>query len=418
MIAWLDCASGISGDKFLSALLDAGEGDSSFTLDHVVSALRSLGLAGISVGTERVVRGGVAGLHLTTHCDEPPTHRTWADIRELISTSDVPEGARERALATFAALADAEARVHGTTPDLVHFHEVGALDSILDIVGVSIGLEALGICHLRCSPVATGGGLVGGVAHGTLPVPAPATLELLRDVPLAGGDAYGPGTGELTTPTGAALVRTNADSFGWLAGMNPARIGYGAGTREVPGISNVLRVVLGELLAPADDADPDGPATPGTPEPTDAPSRETVVLLETAVDHIAPEQVAFSAEELRSAGALDVWQVPAAMKKGRLGIELRVLAAPPDANRLATLVHDLTGSLGVRQTRMTRTVLTRESRLFAGPWGEFAAKVTGSGASLRVRPEHEEVARIARATGMAYGEVSRRLTKAAEDGDG
>lgn len=400
MIAYLECTSGISGDKFLGALLDAGAADGSFTLEHLNTALASLGLAGIEATAERVVRGGIAGLHVSIPAEENPPHRHWAAIRAMIEDAGLPEGARVRALRAFEALARAEATVHGTDPEHVHFHEVGAADSIADIVGVSLGLELLGIERLVCSTVAVGSGTTGRTAHGTLPVPAPATLELLAGAPVEAGVA----TGELTTPTGAVLVRVNADEFGPLPPMRPARIGYGAGTRETPGMPNVARLVIGHVL---------GVTATSSDEP--ALDAEPVALLETTIDHIAPEQVAFSAEELRAAGALDVWQSPTAMKKGRLGIELVVLARPDDAERLAQLVHDLTGSLGVRRTDLTRTVLERRVTEISGPWGPFRVKVSGVGASRRVRPEHDDIARIARATGMHYDEVARRLSEIAED---
>ena len=404
MIAYLDCTSGISGDKFLAALLDAGAAGEVFTLEHLNAALVGLGLTGVCAGAGREVRGGLSGLHLTIPAEENAPHRHWGDIRRMLESANLADGARDRALRTFEALARAEATVHGTKPESVHFHEVGAADSIADIVGVCLGLELLGVSRLVCSTIAVGSGVTGQTAHGILPAPAPATLELLAGAPIESGLA----SGELTTPTGAALVRVNADAFGPLPAMVPARIGYGAGTRETPGSPNVARIVLGHELLPATE--------PRAPE-TDAAPLEPVVLLETTVDHIAPEQVAFAAEELREAGALDVWQTPAAMKKGRLGIELVVLSRPEDAERLIQAVHDLTGSLGVRRTQLERSVLARHVREAEGPWGGFRVKVSGEGDSRRVRPEHDDIARIARATGMHYGEVTRRLREAAEADD-
>lgn len=406
MIAYLDCVSGVSGDKFLAALLDAGAADQRFTLEHLNDAIAALGLAGIEASAARVLRGGISGLHLTIPAEENPPHRHWHQIRTMLLEAELPQGARDRALRAFEALASAEATVHGSDPESVHFHEVGAADSIADIVGVSLGLELLGVEHLVCSTIAVGSGVTPRTAHGTLSVPAPATLELLAGAPIESG----PAAGEMTTPTGAALVRVNADAFGPMPTMVPSRIGYGAGTRETPGMPNVLRLVMGHGLHPETDA----PRAAGDPASKES-SHEPVVLLETNLDHIAPEQIAFAAEELLASGALDVWQTPAAMKKGRLGIELRVLALPQDAERLATAIHELTGSLGVRRTELGRTVLAREILEVHGPWGEFRVKVSGEGASRRVRPEHDDIARIARATGMPYHEVSRRLSQAAED---
>lgn len=404
MIGYLDCSTGISGDKFLAALLDAGEADGAFTLADLDALLAGFGLAGVTASAARVVRSGIAGLHVEIPAEENPPHRHLAEIRSLIEGAGLPSRAARRALEAFARLAEAEARVHGSTPEQVHFHEVGAADSIADIVGVCLGLELLGIEELVCSTIALGSGTTPRTAHGVLPVPAPATLQLLAGLPVEGGQV----PGEATTPTGAALVAVCADAYGPIPPMTPARIGYGAGTRDVPGSPNIARLVLGHRLSPAREQRPATDVTPaGTTEP--------VTLLETTIDHIAPEQVAFAAEELRAAGALDVWQTPAAMKKGRLGIEMRVLARPEDAERLSLAVHDLTGSLGVRRTDLERSVLAREVLEVEGEWGAFRVKVAGEGAARRVRPEHDDIARIARATGIGYGEVARRLTEMAED---
>lgn len=412
MLAYLDCTSGISGDKFLAALLDAGEADGRFTTSHLAAATDALGLAGVRVESTRVTRAGISGAHLAITAEENPPHRTWPAIRDMIEgSSAIPRGARDRALRAFEALARAEARAHGTTEERVHFHEVGAADSIADIVGVSLGLELFGIERLICSRIALGEGTV-RCEHGVLPVPAPATLELLRGVPVYGASPAETGrsseTGELTTPTGAALIVANADGFGPMPDMLPTRIGYGAGSRDIAGLPNVARLVLGHQLATLDETLPDARATTADGPAADERT-EPVVLLETTLDHLSPEQVAFAAEELRDTPALDVWQAPAAMKKGRLGIELRVLVRPGDADAIATRVHELTGTLGVRRTAMERSVLEREVVTHDGPWGPFRVKVSGAGASARVRPEHDDIARIARETGEGYEDVARRL---------
>lgn len=393
MIAYLDCSSGISGDKFLAALLDIGEGTGEFTLETLAAAVEGLGVGEAALTASRVVRGGLSGLHLEVDVAGEPPHRSWADVRMLLERAPLPARARERGFEAFALIAQVEARAHGTDPEHVHFHEVGATDSIVDIVGVSLGLELLGIERLVCSTVAVGSGLTPRTAHGVLPAPAPATLELLLGVPVEAGAA----SGELTTPTGAALVRTNADAFGVLPAMTPVLIGYGAGSRELDGVPNVARLILGHVLEPAQE-----------PLPLDG-ARERVTLLETAVDHISAEEIAATADRLRDLGALDAWTVPAAMKKGRLGVELRVLVRPDDATRIEQLVHEHTGSTGVRRTELTRSVLAREELVVEGPWGEFGVKVSGTGASRRVRPESDEVARISRETGRPYAEIAREL---------
>lgn len=419
MLAYLDCSSGISGDKFLAALLDTGRTDGRFTIEHLQEATRALGLVGVSIVSQQVTRAGMAGLHVLihaekTHAEKNDPCRHWADIRTMIERASLVPAVRERALRTFSTLATAEGKVHGVEPEYVHFHEIGSVDSIVDIVGVSLGLELLGIEQLVCSTVAVGAGTVSALRHGILPVPAPATLELLTNVPIEAGSA----TGELTTPTGAALIASNADRFGPLPAMIPSRIGYGAGTREIDGLANIARIVLGHPLMPADLEDPlvhsDTNAAPSQIAAGLDDNREPVVLLETTLDHLSPEHIAFAAEELRTDGALDVWQIPAAMKKGRLGIELRVLVRPDDADMFADRIHELTGSLGVRRVPMIRSVLAREVRMCEGPWGLFRAKVSGHGATVRIRPEHDEIARISRQTGESYMTVAKRLRDAAE----
>ena len=246
----------------------------------------------------------------------------------------------DRAIAVFIRLAVAEADVHGVSVDEVHFHEIGALDTLLDVVGVATGLAALGVEQLTVTPIAVGEGTI-ETEHGTLPVPAPATAGLLLGVPVDPGPrrADGQPAGELTTPTGAALVSVFATGYGPMPAMSPTSIGYGAGTRDL-GFPNVTRIVLGEAMKLA------GPARVATA----GLAVETVTLLETNIDHLSAEQLAFCAEELLAAGALDVWQTPVVMKKGRAAVALSVMCAPADAERLAVRVHSVTGTLGVRRS--------------------------------------------------------------------
>jgi len=405
MIAHLDLSSGASGDKLLGALLHAGEraavarGLGADVPVFVADDLRVV-LAAIApearLVTERVVKGGISAMALRVEADSQPPSRHWKDIRALIEAAPITDGARARALRAFELVAEAEALVHGTDVDHVHFHEVGGIDSIADIMGVSVALDALGIDELICTPPALGSGTV-ETSHGTLPVPAPATAEILA----RGGVPTTPGTvpGELTTPTGAALVAANATGYGPLQPMRPRVIGYGAGTRTLPGIANVARLIIGEPLEEA--------LTRTLAEPP-AGELERVVLLETNLDHLSPEAVAFAAEELLTAGALDVWQTPIAMKKGRSAVVLSLLAHPADAEPLAARLHALTGTLGVRR-ELVRSVVAREVRDVLTPWGVVRVKV-GAG---RVRPEHDDVARIAREHSLAYDEVSREVERLA-----
>ena len=382
MIAYLDCTSGISGDKFLGALVDAGAPE-----EAVRSALAAIDPS-ITVTFADVIRAGVRGRTVAVTATHEPSARSWDSVRALIERANLDEVVRETSLAAFSLLADAEATVHGVAPDDVHFHEVGALDSIADVVGTATALHALGIERLVCGPVAVGSGTI-ETAHGTLPVPAPATALLLSGVPIEAGLA----PGEATTPTGAALVRACASEFGPVPAMTLEAVGHGAGTRDVPGVPNVARVMLGSR--------PDS-AGPGLQE-------EAVTELVTAIDHLSAEQLAFCCEELRAAGALDVWQAPVVMKKGRLGTSVTALCSPHDAARLARLVADATGTLGVRVRPMTRYVSARELRVVETSFGPVHVKAADMETVRRVRVEYEDVAEIARREQLPIDVVSRRL---------
>jgi len=396
-IAYLDCSSGISGDKFLGALLDAGEASGEFTAEHLRAIVATLAPEA-RVSVERVLSHGVSALSVRVTADDVAPHRHWSGIRALIAGADtavLAEPVREASLRAFEALAVAEAAVHGTDVERVHFHEVGAIDSIVDIVGVCAGVHALGIERLTASSIAVGSGTV-ETSHGVLPVPAPATAALLRGLPIVPG----PSTGELTTPTGATLVATLAAEFGAPPAMTVEASGYGAGTRDI-GAPNICRIMLGEAAAPTTSASATSPAC------------EQVILLETNIDHLPAEEIAFAAEELMAAGALDVWQTPIVMKKGRSAVTLSVLATPDDANRLAEQTIALTGSLGVRRSRLERSCVPREVRDVATPWGLARVKI-GAG---RLRPEHDDVARIAREHGLAYAAVAREIERLATEPD-
>lgn len=380
MIAHLDCSTGVSGDKFLGALLDVGTPSGQFTPEDLSALLAALAPEA-RVVVERVRTHGIAATAVRVETAAQPTHRSWGSIRSLLQDASLPAAVRERALTAFGLLAEAEARAHGVPVDDVHFHEVGALDSILDVVGVSAGLAALGVESLSCSPIAVGWGTV-DTSHGRLPVPAPATAFLLEGLPTQPGPVRPDGSppGELTTPTGAALVRACASGFGTAPAMTPTGHGYGAGTRDI-GHPNVCRITLG---------------TPATgPLALDT---ETVTLLETNIDHISPEAAAVAADQLLAEGALDVWTSPITMKKGRAAFLLSVLAAPERAEHLAARVVALTGSLGVRRRALERYVASREVRVVETRLGAVRIKDGGG----RARPEADDVARIARENGVSF----------------
>lgn len=409
-VAHIDCSTGVSGDKLLGALLDLAGADAA------ADALDAAGLERLvaplapeaRLVTRAVVSHGVAATNVRVEAAGDSPHRTWRDIRAMLESAGLPDATASRAVDVFAALAETEARVHGVDPDAVHFHEVGALDSIIDVVGVCACLDALRLDALTCSPVATGWGTV-GTSHGVLAVPAPATALLLEGVSTVSGPARPDGSepGELTTPTGAALVRTLCGSFGPPPSFTPAAVGHGAGTRDI-GHPNVCRVTLGTADETA--------GMPGRPDGEEHGGHRTepVAVLETNLDHLTPEAVAFTVERLLESGALDVWTHPIVMKKGRAAVTLALLCEPGEAARLTDELHGLTGTLGVRRHDLVRSVAPREQTGIATPWGPVRFKVGAD----RARPEHEDVARIARERRLAHDVVDRELRALFDEGHG
>jgi uncharacterized protein (TIGR00299 family) protein len=384
MFAFLDCFSGISGDKFLGALVGAG-----LDPDVLRDRLALLDIDGYSVDVSEVRTAGIAGVRVGVTVEHGQRSRDWRAIRELITGSRLSDPVKQRALDAFGRLAVAEAAAHGVEVDAVHFHEVGAVDSIVDIVGVAIGVVELGITELWATPVRLGHGMV-STAHGMLPVPAPATAELLRGVPVYAGELEG----EMTTPTGAALLRALVTRYAPMPPMSVAREGWGAGSLELS-IPNLLRLTLGELELGGG----------GLTE---------IAVLQSAIDHVTAELLAATLDIALAEGALDAWAEPIRMKKGRVGTEVTVLARVEDAARLTDLLMLHTGTLGVRRTITWRQVDVRRVETVSTTLGTVRVKVQGSGASLRVRPENDDVVSIARSTGMPLDRVARTLTEQAE----
>ncbi|MEM7810658.1 MAG: nickel pincer cofactor biosynthesis protein LarC [Planctomycetota bacterium] len=378
----LDAATGVAGDMTLAALLDLGAEEA-----VVAAAVDSLGLDGVELVVDEVKRKGFRAKHVTVRHPEQHAHRHLRHVEEIIARGDLTDGARAHASDMFGLVAVAEAKVHGMTVEKVHFHEVGAVDSIVDIVGVAVAIDSLGIESISCSPVPVGRGTV-TIAHGVCPLPAPATAEILTGVPLA--DV--PVEAELTTPTGAAIVRTFATSFGPLPPLAIERIGYGAGTREFADRANILRLILGQSATSA---------------VADGLSREPVVELVTQVDDVTGEVLGHAASGLLAAGALDVAMASLVMKKGRPGTELSVLARPEDADRLEAMVFAETGTFGVRRRELVRTVRDREVVERQTPDGPIRFK-RGGGPGGGETPEFDDCVSVARASGETPREVYRR----------
>lgn len=382
-IAWFDCFSGMSGDMTLGALVSAG-----WPAGELESLPGRLGLQGVRVGVKDVRRGPLAALQVevVVEATQQP-HRHLRHVEEVLARADLPAAVRERSLAVFRRLAAAEAEVHGTPVEQVHFHEVGAADALVDVAGALLGLERLGITRVHASPPRLGRGSVRS-EHGLIPVPAPATALLLRGAPVEIGEVES----ELTTPTGAALLATLVEDWGPPPAFRLERVGTGAGSRDLAGQPNVLRVFIGEAQEPA---------------AAGALRHHRVAVLETALDDENPQYVGALLPRLLAAGALDAMVVPSLMKKGRPGMWLIVIAEPESADVLARLLLTETTSLGVRVRHDERVELERRAEPVETSFGRILLKVASlPGGGERAVPEFESVREAAERAGRSLREVA------------
>ena len=394
-VLYFDCFAGISGDMTIGALIDLG-----IDVESLKQQLASLGLSGYEIKIDRVERGGIAATKFNVELEPTPQPaRHLADIREIIDNSKLSELARSRSLRAFERLAEAEARAHGTTPDAVHFHEVGAVDSIIDIAGAMIGFEMLGVDRFVSSPLRVGYGSV-KAAHGLLPVPAPGTAEILRGAPIYAGDIEG----EFVTPTGAAIVATLCESFGVMPGLSIERIGYGAGSRNPAGFPNALRLVLAEL------------SEEGSQDRENRPSYETdnrVVVIETNIDDMNPQAYEYVMKQAFKLGALDLFITPVQMKKSRPGVVLTVLSEQPSAGPIIDMLLAQTTTLGVRYYEAKRRILARVVEMVETEYGSIRVKVaTDGGRTLHFQPEYEDCVRLAEAADVTLLEVQAAASAA------
>lgn len=378
-VVYFDCFAGVSGDMIIGAQLDLG-----VDLESLKQQLASLDLKGYQIGSRRVERGGIAATKFDVEVEqEAQPERTLADVRSIIAKSGCSDWVKARSIQIFERLAEAEARAHGTSVDKVHFHEVGAVDSIIDTVGAMIGFELLGAKRFFCSPLRLGSGLI-ETQHGRLPIPAPATAELLGGVPVYAGEIEG----EFVTPTGAAIVTTLCETFGPLAQMNVARVGYGAGSRDPRGYPNALRLVMGEIE-----------------EATDK-RVETITVVETNIDDMNPQVYGFVMERAFALGALDVFIVPAQMKKDRPGILLTVLCKPEAFDAIIEMLLAETTTLGIRYYEAKRRALERAIETVETPYGQVRIKVARkAGRTLHFQPEYEDCVRLALEANVTLLEV-------------
>lgn len=374
---YFDCFSGASGDMIIAALIDAGASEGAVT-----DAVRTLPIQVWDLSTEHRMKGGVRAASLYMACDLSPVTRNYKDIVSLLESADLHARVRERSLDAFRVLAEAEARVHGVPVDEVHFHEVGSEDAIIDIVGACAALEDLGPERVIVSSIATGRGYTDSM-HGTIPLPAPAVIEILT-----GATLYERGDHELITPTGAALLASWADSFGAMPPMALTTVGYGAGAAELEW-PNVLRVIVGE---------------------SEGATRSEIAteVLETNIDDMSPELIPYVIERVLDAGALDAWATPVHMKKGRIGAVLSALIERGDSQAVLDVLFRETTTFGVRISSVDREILDRKEVELAVAGHRVRIKVGyRNGAVVSAAPEYEDAAAAARATGMPLKDVYR-----------
>jgi uncharacterized protein (TIGR00299 family) protein len=379
-IAYFDCFSGISGDMVLGALVEAGA-----DLRAIETELRKLGLEGWSISAEKVKRGAIFATHVKVESSEGHHHRGLSIILGRIDKAGLAPRAAERARRIFTRLAEAEAKVHNMPVEEIHFHEVGAVDSIVDIVGAAVGFELLGIDEFACSALDVGAGQV-KTTHGLLPVPAPATVELLRGAPM-----YTSGVArELVTPTGAAIATTLSTRYAQIPEMTLKAVGYGAGSADFAEKANVLRILVGEN------------ATSQSGEHWDAP----VSVIETNLDDMSPQIYGYLVERALAAGALDVFSTSVQMKKNRPGVLFTILCDPSHTARLIDLVFRETTTIGVRTYDVRRKVLDREVVRVETQFGEVRMKISRmNGSVLNATPEYDDCQRLAAEKGIPLKQV-------------
>jgi len=395
-LALLDCPTGLAGNMLLAALLDLGVPES-----VVREPLACLGLDGAyELDLEERRSGGLRGLHLQVELTEPsPPHRHWGDLRVQLAEAPPEPQLKQRVLAVFALLAEAEAAVHGYGADQVHFHEVGAVDALVDVVGVCAGLLYFGISELICTPPPAGHGRV-STAHGQLPLPVPAVLELarVRQLPLASSEGFPPA--ELTTPTGMALMAALADRFGQAPALVPEAVGVGLGTRQLDR-ANLLRLVLAQPQAPVS-----------------GERQETLLQQQAQIDDASGEDLAFLMEALRQAGALEVFSQPMQMKKGRPGTLVTVLVRPEQAADLRRIWWQWGSSLGVREQWQQRWELRRDQFSLTTPWGPVRIKrAVRPDGTLQCKPEMDDLMTLARRHALPPAELRRLVLTLLEQQD-
>jgi pyridinium-3,5-bisthiocarboxylic acid mononucleotide nickel chelatase len=383
-VAYFDCFSGISGDMIIGAMLDAG-----LELSYLESEIKKLGLKNVEIKASKTVRQNIASTQFTVLFEEQKHHRHLKDLYALVDNTSIDQDIKDKAKEVFHKIAVAEAKIHNMPVEKVHFHEIGAIDTIVDVLGALTGFRKLGIEKVFSSKLNVGSGFV-TFSHGKFPVPAPATAEILKNIPVYATDSGG----ELVTPTGAAIITSICDSFGNMPSMRTRSIGYGSGTKEFEH-PNVLRLYLGEITPDNDDG--------------------SIYILETNIDDMNPQFYDHVFEKLYSEGALEVFMTNIQMKKNRPGIKLTILSPVENKERLLRVIFRETTSIGVRSRREARDILKREVRILDTPFGQVKAKVSYyKGEPVNTKVEYDDLKKLAAEHGEPLKNISSEITRLLE----
>ncbi len=380
-IAYFDCFSGISGDMLLGSMIDAG-----LDIKYIEDEIKKLGLDSVEIKAEKTVKQNIASTKFTVHYASQKHHRHLEDIYAILDKSAIDNNTKKKAREVFHKIAVAEAKIHDMPPEKVHFHEIGAVDTIVDVVGALAGFRVLGIDKITCSRLNVGSGFV-RFSHGKFPVPAPATAEILKEVPVYSTDSRG----ELVTPTGAAIITTLCKDFGDVPPMKISSIGYGSGTSDFEH-PNVLRVYTGETAGEK--------------------GGKVVEVIETNIDDMNPQWYDHIIEKLYLQGALEVFLTNVQMKKNRPGIMLTVLADPENKKKLLEIIFSETTSIGARTRRESREILERETKDFNTPYGKVRAKITNyRGNPVNIKVEYDDLKRISLEKELPLKQVAAEISK-------
>lgn len=380
---YFDCFAGASGNMILGGLVSLG-----VDAKQLISEIAKLRISDFDIEFKDVNRAGINSVHAKTIYNEEKVHRHLSDIEQIINDSSLNDSVKRRSIEIFGNLAKAEAKVHGIELEKVHFHEVGAMDAIIDVVGACIGFELLGIEKFVCSKIHLGSGFV-DIAHGKYPIPPPAVAELLTGIPSYSSEIEG----ELITPTGAAIISTLCDEYSDVTEFESSKIGYGAGTREYDRFPNTLRLIVGNRN-----------------HELRTIKSERLLLIETNLDDISPEILGYVMEKAFEMEALDCWFTPIQMKKNRPGTMLSVLCEPSDKEKFVDLLYNETTTLGIRTREIERECLDREMRKFETEFGEVNVKIARNGKRIvNLKPEYEEVREFAKKSEMSFGDVHKKI---------